>query len=377
VLDSLDMTSIKPKERNFASALGMFAGSVLLIYGAGGFGREILHYLRQAGLMPRAFLDQRASELRQVEGLPVFLAEEAPVERQTCTVLFSIVIDKESRCKAISHLESLGYGSIIESQSLRCLLVQPDDQGAESIEAYYHSRAGRIQAAEHLFQDEQSLGVYRSNVYAHTTGDYAVCAQWESPMVQQYFPADIPLRKGFRRFLDCGGYIGDTTEQAVAHEGALEACAIFEPDSGNYAQMVRRMDDLRDRIGERWLFPCAVSESAGISRFSQGTGSGALSEQGDGVVQMVSLDQAVPDFHPTYIKMDIEGAEPAALLGARQIICRDRPDLAVCVYHGVNHIWDIPLLLDSWGLGYRFFLRCYNSHTMETVLYAAADGKMR
>ena len=40
-------------------------------------------------------------------------------------------------------------------------------------------------------------------------------------------------------------------------------------------------------------------------------------------------DPAVP---VTFIKMDIEGAEVDALMGARDVITRDRPVLAVCVY---------------------------------------------
>lgn len=371
--DSLDITSLEPKERDFEAALRPLAGKVILIYGAGGFGREMLYHLRRAGFATAAFLDRRASEMSTIEGLPVFSAAEAPFDRRGCAVIFSIVMDKDSRRGVIDDLKLLGYGQIVEAQSLRCLLVQPDDRAAERIDEYYRRRIGRIQAAERLFADEQSLGVYQSHVYAHATGDYSVCTQWESPMEQQYFPADVPLVNGCRRFLDCGGYVGDTTEQMTIQTGYIEACAVFEPDSANYVHMVRRLDGLKGQIGERWLFPCAVTDATGICHFSQGTGSGALSEQGICTVQTVSLDQAVPDFHPTYIKMDIEGAEPAALRGAQQIISRDKPDLAICVYHAVEHIWEIPLLLNSWQLGYRFFLRCYNAYTMETVLYATVE----
>lgn len=59
----------------------------------------------------------------------------------------------------------------------------------------------------------------------------------------------------------------------------------------------------------------------------------------------MAIDDILPNFEPTFIKMDIEGAEYEALIGAESIITRSKPNLAICVYHAVNHIWDIPILL--------------------------------
>lgn len=71
--------------------------------------------------------------------------------------------------------------------------------------------------------------------------------------------------------------------------------------------------------------------------------------------------------------MDVEGAEYDALIGARNIISRYRPDLAICVYHYVDHYFEIPLLIDSWKLGYSFYLRTYDSCGNETVMYATCN----
>jgi hypothetical protein len=68
--------------------------------------------------------------------------------------------------------------------------------------------------------------------------------------------------------------------------------------------------------------------------------------------------------------MDIEGAEPEALKGAEGIIRSSRPDLAICVYHAPNHLWEIAQYLNGLELGYRFYLRNYTTFSAETVLYA-------
>jgi hypothetical protein len=107
-------------------------------------------------------------------------------------------------------------------------------------------------------------------------------------------------------------------------------------------------------------------------RFSSGNRiNSTLSDDGDTVIQCVALDHVLPDFRPSFINMDIEGAEPQALKGAEQLIRRHRPDLAICVYHQPAHLWDIALQLHALVPDYRFFLRNYTGFPAETVLYAS------
>ena len=90
-------------------------------------------------------------------------------------------------------------------------------------------------------------------------------------------------------------------------------------------------------------------------------------------VDMVSLDkhlaaENLPEADG--MVMDIEGAEYEALIGAKSIISRSKPNLAICVYHAVNHIWDIPILLKKLNPEYKLFLKSGNIFGMNTVLYA-------
>ncbi|MDR2260412.1 MAG: FkbM family methyltransferase [Azoarcus sp.] len=78
------------------------------------------------------------------------------------------------------------------------------------------------------------------------------------------------------------------------------------------------------------------------------------------------------DFRPNLIKMDIEGAEPEALMGAKNMIARHRPHLAICLYHRLDHLWRIPLMIHEWNLGYRFHMR-QHAPLFELVLYAYPD----
>jgi len=74
--------------------------------------------------------------------------------------------------------------------------------------------------------------------------------------------------------------------------------------------------------------------------------------------------------------MDIEGAEFDALRGARKVIERDRPLLAICVYHTQDDIWRIPLLIHEMVPGHHLFLRAYEGDGFQTVVYAIPPWRL-
>ena len=73
------------------------------------------------------------------------------------------------------------------------------------------------------------------------------------------------------------------------------------------------------------------------------------------------------------IKMDIEGAETEALKGAKMIIKRDKPVLAISIYHKPEDIIELPELISDIHEGYKFYLRHYSLSWYDTVLYAISE----
>jgi hypothetical protein len=74
--------------------------------------------------------------------------------------------------------------------------------------------------------------------------------------------------------------------------------------------------------------------------------------------------------------MDIEGAEYDTLLGGRMVIQRDKPVLAICVYHTQNDIWRIPLLVHEMLPEHKLYLRAYEGDGFQTVLYAVPPERV-
>ena len=186
----------------------------------------------------------------------------------------------------------------------------------------------------------------------------------------QYF--DLPqLDLRDEHFVDVGALDGETTRYFLDRFEGSRAY-VLEPNPKQFEVTEGRLQG----YPQAELFPYGAYDRDGTLYFDSSAadaGSASVSEHGDTRIEVRRLDGLLGDRPVTFIKMDIEGSELAALRGAERIVREQRPKLAVCVYHAVNHIWDIPLLLNSWNLDYRFFLRSYNAYTMETVLYATAD----
>ena len=84
----------------------------------------------------------------------------------------------------------------------------------------------------------------------------------------------------------------------------------------------------------------------------------------------MALDEVLGENKPTYIKMDIEGSELDALMGAQNIIRKNLPVLAICSYHRQDHLWKIPALIHSYADEYRFFLQPHLLEVWDLVCYA-------
>ena len=94
-----------------------------------------------------------------------------------------------------------------------------------------------------------------------------------------------------------------------------------------------------------------------------------VDEYGADEIKVVTIDGIVKE-KVTFIKMDIEGSELKALHGAEQKIKKYKPKLAICIYHKVEDIIDIPSYIHSLVPEYKFYIRHYSFGQAETVLYA-------
>jgi hypothetical protein len=69
--------------------------------------------------------------------------------------------------------------------------------------------------------------------------------------------------------------------------------------------------------------------------------------------------------------MDIEGYELDALKGAERLIKKNKPKLAISIYHKPEDFFEIPLLLKRFVPEYKIYIKHHAPfQAIETVCYA-------
>lgn len=209
----------------------------------------------------------------------------------------------------------------------------------------------------------------------------------EGLVKRQYFDFPELFPRG-KAFVDGGCFDCETSKRFAEWCGDdYSKIFAFEPDPKNYQKCLAISDQSKLRLE---LMPFGLSERAETVRFAEnGTGGSFMlgpkledeknsfnTNRGKTVtneitIQTVALDDVVGDTEIGFIKMDIEGAELGALHGAEQTILRDKPLLAICVYHRCGDVLAIMDYLHHLVPQYRFWLRQYSAVGTETVLYAS------
>ena len=96
-----------------------------------------------------------------------------------------------------------------------------------------------------------------------------------------------------------------------------------------------------------------------------------MADTGETCIEVMPIDEAVDlSERVTFIKMDVEGSELEALKGARRTIVRDKPKLAICIYHKPEDMLTLPWYIKSLVPEYKLYLRHHSVMATETVLYA-------
>lgn len=232
-----------------------------------------------------------------------------------------------------------------------------------------------------LFHDDRSKKIYVNGLCNRIAPAFSELT-WEELFCdeEQYFYQEYFKFHSNETFVDCGSYTGDTILKFCDIVKKYKEIWGFELDKDNFDQMVSNLKNIDGSIHLHncgvWNENCVLDyghgsstnePSSGISLYKTEPSANNLIQQ----AQVKRLDDVLKSRNVTYIKMDVEGAEMNALLGAEHIIRTQRPRLSVCVYHKVSDFWQIPLLLKKFNHEYKFVLRHYTKTSCEgTVLYA-------
>jgi len=345
----------------------------VFIYGTGTFAQDIHRVLLNNGLPVHGFIDHIERATPSLYGMMIYTPERAAEIKNADKAIIVLGLHnyQANVAKITTRLKEAGFTKILTSVDLydffgtelgiRYWLISRD---------YYFSLTSILEEMDTLLTDDASKSVFRSVMDFRLTGDVAKLPAPD--LVDPYHPTDLPAWRTPLRFVDCGAFDGDTLKDFMKNNIAIQSVAAFEPDLTNYSKLSHFVSSHKKDLSEASLFPCGVYSSTKQLAFETGQGMASnISTKGTTVIQGIALDDAIPTFAPNLIKMDIEGAEYDALLGARQIINAYTPGIAASLYHRPEHLWQLPMLVESIAPGkYNFHMRSHAMNDFELVLYA-------
>ena len=210
------------------------------------------------------------------------------------------------------------------------------------------------------YGDDRSREVLDALLRYRLTLDSTVVQSHFEPESEQYFDPDLARFTQSEVWVDAGGFDGQTTLNFMSRVGGRYGRVYyFEPDA---ALMARSRQAMHDRDNVVFCEAGAFSRNGVTSFNTTGTTNGSINPaagaSGDITIAVSRIDDVLKE-PATFIKMDIEGAEPEALKGAKEQIARHAPRLAIAAYHRGEDIWQLAELIRDLNPSYQLGLRHY------------------
>jgi FkbM family methyltransferase len=357
----------------------------IVLFGAGGLGRRTLAGLRAAGLEPLAFSDNRPTLWgTAVDGLPVFSPEDAARQFRT-TAVFVVTIwgagSTHRLADSVDQLNALGCDIVVPAAWLSW-------RYADELLPFYAldlpskllAQVPDVRRGFEVLGDDRSRLEYVTQVRWRLTGD----SSWLAHPVPgpQYLVTDVASPLPDEVVLDCGAYDGDTLRSWIKSRGASFARYFaMEPDPLSHARLETYIAGLPPETAARVrVLPYSVASYTGLATFSaSGSLSSSIREDGGITVDCIRLDDLEKELEgavPTFLKVDIEGAELDALEGGTELLRRTHPMIAIASYHRQDHLWRVPLALRDLWSQYQCFLRPHNEEGWDLILYAVPPDRV-
>jgi FkbM family methyltransferase len=347
----------------------------IALYGAGNFGGLARDFLAAVGQDLDFIVDRNASRLaqrpewsgirliepsevrdaakRQVRlAVTVVTAPYVPLEQSLTEAGFADIVPFYDLSESFSHQHPLSNGWFAPP-------LPPEDR--ESVAKVLALWSDDVSRAHHL----QFLAWRRLR------------EEWSFepaplPEGDRFFIPEVARGlRGDEILLDAGAHHGGVIETFSRQtDGAYRHVVAIEPDPDNRA----RLGQASNGNGRITIYDFALAEDEGKATFHVGLGY-ASQLSATGRMQVTTRPVDALGLSPTFVKLHLEGAELAALKGARQTLQASRPIVAVTVYHNADGIWRTPLWLMENLPRYRFLFRAHSWCGTGAVVYAIPDER--
>jgi FkbM family methyltransferase len=250
---------------------------------------------------------------------------------------------------------------------------------------FYVINAERVNAVEKILANEKSRNTYLGIMKFRQTfrkKDYPFFGYEPMP----YFIEELKFGDD-EVFIDCGAYVGGVIDNFLNIVPSFKQIIAFEP-------MVKNFELLKEKHGNNskiTLINAGVFDRDGDVLFSHseneydpGGAIVGICENGDASKSKTSKQSTISVKtidglelqNVSFIKMDVEGSEYYALEGAKKTILKNKPKLAICIYHSNEDMVRIAEYIHELVPEYKLYVRHHDAYDSDyahfgTVLYAS------
>lgn len=331
----------------------------IYIFGAGVAGKLIQKNLMNFDISVYRFVDNSPQKIgTAVESIPVISFQELAKSYEPKTIIIGTVAYHDEIVKQCLE------GGIPLSDICFADFLHYDKK--EITRSYFLENIDVICNIYSHCADDESKDLFITNLLYQFTRDRLNYCVKMSPLSKQYYEPDIMHLGNNEVYFDCGAKDGDTALAfRQACKGKYKKIVTFEPDEENFDQMQKNLADVPNVI----CVNAGVGETEATLAFNGNVGGhSSFQKTGKSLAKIVPLDRYINE-NPTLIKMDIEGFELSALMGAQAILRKHRPKLAICVYHKPCDIVELPKYILEQREDYRIYFRLYRNFGHDLVCY--------
>lgn len=338
------------------------------VFGAHRIGQSVVNDARRTGIVVHGLLDNDPLKTgKHLDGVEVFHPDANDLSDAVVVVASGrysneIIRQLKGRCRRVVNYHEFLFATDATHCPESTFANLPLDVLDEPL---------RYVSAFLRLDDEQSRRVFNGLIDMRMSLSIEAADAHKSPFADEYFDKAFVSAEQARHFVDAGAFNGDTLASLERHFGPVERAYLFEPEMAPYYAALKRFSDRPNVL----LFNLGLDSD--YSRFEYdpvlscnlaGEVIGPIPDNITSYIQGVPLDHLVPGKVGLF-KLDIEGMEAKALLGATAIIRRERPVLAVCAYHRGDDFWKLMDTVTSIRPDYRIAIRHYADILHDITLY--------
>ncbi len=228
----------------------------------------------------------------------------------------------------------------------------------------FKNNAKKYEEVYDLLADDRSKEVFKKLLNFKMTYDLEFMEGFTNDHEGQYFDGEIVPKINAIRFVDGGGYVGDTAEQVLQNYPDFKKLYLIEPITENMRIAKRELGHIQNIE----FLNIGLSNKKETLHFNEEKSFSSMYGRGEMSVDVDTLDNIIKD-EIDFIKLDIEGAEQDAIDGARNTIKKYRPVLAICIYHKAEDWYMVPKKVLEIHKDYKVYLRHYMEGIFESVMY--------